>query len=218
MRASRSPWPAIALALACAHAQPTAPPPPAQERVSVDYVPGVAECATKNPDLSSSVGWSGEIRAEYDVDETGALHALRLDDFGDGAPEPVLRAIADWLAHCKFRPAQRTEHVSQYFDVSTHEPAIVGTDMTRPVPVDCPGPRPQTPEAARELHMKGFVLVSYIVHKDGRVTHVQLRNDAPQVLFVAVRDWLMSCRFTPSMHAGKPIRVKIIQPFNFTLR
>jgi TonB family protein len=64
-----------------------------------------------------------------------------------------------------------------------------------------------------------MVLVSYIVNEDGRVTRVHLRNaDAPPVLFAAVRDWLMSCRFDPATRDGRPIAIKIIQPFNFTLR
>jgi hypothetical protein len=37
-------------------------------------------------------------------------------------------------------------------------------------------------------------------------------------LFEAVRGWLTSCTFQPSMQGSRPIPVKIIQPFNFTLR
>jgi TonB family protein len=186
----------------------------------VEHVDRIAECATKNPALAPGTAWHGEIRADYEVDEHGAVQGLRLDDFGDGAPEAVLRAIVDWLMHCKFQPpTQAKAHVTQFFDVGTHGPALIAADMTRPVPVDCPTPKPRTPEEARGSGITGIVLVSYVVQTDGRVTRVHLRNpSAPRVLFLAVRDWLLSCRFTPSMHDGKPLAVKVIQPFNFTIR
>jgi hypothetical protein len=48
---------------------------------------------------------------------------------------------------------------------------------------------------------------------------VTLKNPtAPPILFEAVKQWLLSCSFTPSMQGSRPIPVKIIQPFNFTLK
>jgi TonB family protein len=101
---------------------------------------------------------------------------------------------------------------------------ILGAGMTRPTPAgDCaPGgqrPRPSTPEQARQMEIKGMVLVEYVVHSDGHVGEVTLKNQtAPPILFEAVKQWLLSCSFTPSMQGSRPIPVKIIQPFNFTLR
>jgi outer membrane biosynthesis protein TonB len=69
------------------------------------------------------------------------------------------------------------------------------------------------------MEIKGMVLVEYVVHSDGRIGEIVLKNPtAPPILFEAVRSWLTSCTFQPSMQGNRPIPVKIIQPFNFTLK
>jgi len=72
------------------------------------------------------------------------------------------------------------------------------------------------PEQARQMGITGTVLVEFVVHSDGHVGEVALKNaTAPPILFAAVRQWLESCQYEPSMAGSKPIPVKIIQPFNF---
>jgi TonB family protein len=98
---------------------------------------------------------------------------------------------------------------------------LLGAGMSRPSPVgDCaPGgqrPKPPTPEQARQMGVTGTVLVEYVVHTDGTVGNVLLKNPtAPPILFESVRQWLATCHYTPSMAGGRPIPVKIIQPFIF---
>jgi len=100
---------------------------------------------------------------------------------------------------------------------------ILGAGMSRPsAQGDCaPGgtrPRPPTPEQARQMGISGMVLVEYVVHSDGHVGEVALKNPtAPPILFGAVKQWLESCSFQPSMQGSRPIPVKIIQPFIFEL-
>jgi protein TonB len=96
-------------------------------------------------------------------------------------------------------------------------PVLLGAGMTRPSPsADCQPPRPLAPEAARSMGITGMVLVEYVVFSDGHAGDVKLKNPtAPPVLFDAVANWLKGCPFTPSISNGKPLAVKIIQPFNF---
>ena len=62
----------------------------------------------------------------------------------------------------------------------------------------------------------GTVLVEYVVHSDGHVGEIGLKNPtAAPILFQAVKQWLETCNFTPAMQGAKPIPVKIIQPFIF---
>ena len=96
------------------------------------------------------------------------------------------------------------------------ETALLTAGMTRPAPAgDCSPlgarPRPIAPQTG----MSGTVLVEYVVHGDGRVKSVVLKNQAAPMLFEAVRSWLKSCQWTPSMSAGKPVPFRMRQPFIF---
>jgi hypothetical protein len=93
-------------------------------------------------------------------------------------------------------------------------PVLLTAGMKRPVPAgDCSPlgarPRPIAPGAS------GTVLVEYVVHGDGRVESVLLKNQAAPMLFEAVQKWLKSCTWTPSMSAGKPVPVRMTKPFIF---
>ena len=69
------------------------------------------------------------------------------------------------------------------------------------------------------MGITGMVLVEYVVHTDGHVGEVALKNPtAPPILFNAVKQWLESCQYEPSMQGSKPIPVKIIRPFVFKLQ
>jgi len=60
------------------------------------------------------------------------------------------------------------------------------------------------------------VLVSFVVHSDGHIGEVELKNPtAPPILFDAVKNWLLGCPYTPSMMGGKPMAVKMVVPFIF---
>ena len=96
-------------------------------------------------------------------------------------------------------------------------PQLLGSGMTPPRPTaECRPPKPAAPEQARQMGITGLVLVEFVVHSDGHVGEVALKNpNAPPVLFEAVRTWLLGCPYSPSMQGSKPIPVKIIQPFTF---
>jgi len=103
-------------------------------------------------------------------------------------------------------------------------PLLLGSGMTRPqLGGECaPGgtrPRPQMPEQARAMGIAGTVLIEYVVHADGSVSDVTLRNEgAPRLLFEATRKWLLTCTFTPSVSDGRQMAVRMIQPFIFKLQ
>ena len=96
-------------------------------------------------------------------------------------------------------------------------PMLLGSGMSRPQPTsNCRPPKPATPEQARQMGVIGMVLVEYTVHSDGHVGEVGLKNPtAPPILFQAVKTWLEGCPMQPSMSGGKPVPVKIVQPFIF---
>ena len=96
-------------------------------------------------------------------------------------------------------------------------PVLLGAGMSRPQPTaECRPSKPAAPEQARQMGITGLVLVEYVVHSDGHVGEVNLKNPtAPPILFEAVKSWLLGCPFKPSLSGSKPIAVKIIQPFTF---
>ncbi len=96
-------------------------------------------------------------------------------------------------------------------------PQLLGSGMTPPRPTaECRPQKPVAPEQARQMGITGLVLVEFVVHSDGHVGEVVLKNpNAPPILFEAVKTWLLGCPYSPSLQGSKPIPVKIIQPFTF---
>lgn len=101
-------------------------------------------------------------------------------------------------------------------------PMLLGGGMSRPYPGGaCRPPKPQMPEQARTMGIAGLVLVEFVVHGDGHVDGVVLKNKtAPPILFEAVKRWLEGCQYNPSVMqgTGKTVPVKMIVPFNFSLK
>lgn len=101
-------------------------------------------------------------------------------------------------------------------------PLILGSGMTRPQQTSaCRPPKPMMPEQARTMGISGMVLVEFVVHSDGHAGEIVLKNKtAPPILFQAVKSWLEGCTYTPSIltATGRPVPVKMIVPFQFSLR
>ena len=90
--------------------------------------------------------------------------------------------------------------------------------MSRPLPTsDCQPPNPLAPEQARTMGIHGMVLVEYVVHSDGHVGEVSLKNPtAPPILFDAVKTWLLSLPLVrPRWQGGKADRGQDRSAFQF---
>ncbi len=102
------------------------------------------------------------------------------------------------------------------------KPLQLGSGMSRPHPdSSCHPRRPTMPEQARIMGITGQVLVEFVVHPDGHVGEIGLKNNgAPPVLYGAVKHWLERCRYVPSIleTTGKPVPVKMLAEFNFSLK
>jgi len=78
----------------------------------------------------------------------------------------------------------------------------------------------QYPKAARKNRIEGTVYVQYIVEKSGELTdmHVErgintdLDNEAMRIMTLPQKWW------SPGMHDGKPVRVRLTIPIAFTLQ
>ena len=97
---------------------------------------------------------------------------------------------------------------------------LLGEGLTRPLPAaGCRPPAPLMPSAARLGGITGRVLVQFVVHGDGHVGEVRsLDPRSPQILVEAVRAWIEGCPFQPALRGGRPVSVKMSQPFNFRLQ
>ena len=74
------------------------------------------------------------------------------------------------------------------------------------------------PIEARQKLIQGKVYVSFIVEKDGQVSHVKLlRGVDPTLNNEAIRVIKSLPDFTPGMQKGKPVRVCFNVPINFRL-
>ena len=103
----------------------------------------------------------------------------------------------------------------RYEDVVTLAPGV-----DRPVPsASCRPPAPRMPDAARLAGITGRVLVQFTVHSDGQVGEIRSLDPAtPRVLVQAVAEWLQGCPFQPGLVSGRPVAVKMSQPFNFRMQ
>lgn len=77
---------------------------------------------------------------------------------------------------------------------------------------------PEYPPEARQARMEGLVLVEVIVSETGRVVHAEvIRSDTvPMLESASVRAALLSL-FRPALHAGVPVRARVVLPFRFKL-
>jgi len=211
---------------------PSEPPP-------VDLKPGdgivrptVDACEPRLPTATVV----GRAHLSYVVHRDGHADSVLV---APGSSGDVATLFTAWVESCWFRPARTPDGVaitsrmeedvnfglqgnlSRYSLAGSPEdrsdkPVLLDPTMTPPVPLSCGVPL--APNKARMEGITGKVVVEYVVHTDGSVGQIALKNrDAPSILFEAVRDWLLGCKFEPSTdrQSGKPLPVKIIQPFIF---
>ena len=188
--------------------------------------PAFESCAPAEPPFLEEVD---DTKLDLVVQSNGRAGELRVLG-GAEFPADILRAIAVWTRTCRFRPATTDTGVpvavraplpllfGNLFGERAPDSAAVialGEGLSRPLPDSrCGKPRPT--RKIREEAILGVVLVEYVVHTNGRVGEVRLRNPAPSALFHAVRDWLLNCPFSVSRsESGEAVAVRIIQPFTF---
>ncbi len=92
-------------------------------------------------------------------------------------------------------------------------PRPLGSDLRFPKPLATCQPRAPKPVDGAA----GLVLAEFVIHTDGHVGEFVSRSPkAPAALVEAVRSWLYACPYEPARQKdGKPVPVKIIQPFTF---
>lgn len=75
------------------------------------------------------------------------------------------------------------------------------------------------PESAIENGISGSIFISFIVEKDGFLTHVELAkaNKNKDLVNEALRVVSMFPKFNPALQNGIPVRSKIVLPINFLL-
>ncbi|GAC1607865.1 MAG: hypothetical protein NVS4B10_23000 [Myxococcales bacterium] len=181
--------------------------------------------------------WGGQYPAEIEfiVHRDGRVGEVSVRPGPVEIPPADLELLRAWLDTCPFVPASyqdkpvpvRAKIVNRFprdypWDVAVKamrnrgaNAPLLSPDLTPPAPVDCK--KPTMPELARQAGLAGLVVVEYVIESNGRVTRVALLNPGtPWILFQAVDDWLIGCRFTPAKTLdGRAVPVRVIQPFNF---
>jgi protein TonB len=73
------------------------------------------------------------------------------------------------------------------------------------------------PEIAVSANIQGRVTAKVLVGKDGNVEKIASLS-GPDVFHDEVRDKISDLQFTPGLQNGKPVKVWVTVPFNFTLK
>jgi len=74
------------------------------------------------------------------------------------------------------------------------------------------------PKEAKEKHIEGKVILSFVIEKDGSLTDFKmLRAPSPDLGEEALRAIKLSPKWIPGMQYGRPVRVQFTIPVNFTL-
>jgi protein TonB len=77
------------------------------------------------------------------------------------------------------------------------------------------------PEMEKELNIQGKVYVDFVVEKDGSVTEVAAVREVkggPNLSKEAVKAVKKLKKFTPAKMNGKPVRLRMTIPIQFTLK
>ncbi|MBS2024906.1 MAG: TonB family protein [Deltaproteobacteria bacterium] len=179
----------------------------------------------------------GSAKLEFVIHSNGLATDVRSVD-ADADPTAVALSKV-WIESCPFEPARDatgkaiTARVRHYagstapawnrlptdaeVENSDAVPVLLGAGMERPRPTpECEPKRPVPTEFVMRRGIQGMVLVEFVVHRDGHVGEIVLKNPtAPPELFDAVESWMKKCPHEPARYKGKPLAVKILQPFNF---
>jgi hypothetical protein len=186
--------------------------------------PKLLRCAPDEPTFLDDVDAS---QIDVVVGRDGRISALRSVLRDD--PGYLLPTVDFWVQTCRFSPARDPSGQAVAANVplsllgQLHDPApgvaLPPPDWVRDLKPPKPDPacgKPVPTEKLRLLRLTGLVLVEFVVHSDGHVGEVRLRNPAHLALFHLVRSWLLACPYTPSKKStGEPVPVKILQPFTF---
>ena len=80
-------------------------------------------------------------------------------------------------------------------------------------------PTPEYPAKSRRLGEQGLVILSAMVHPDGRVDQIQVvKAPAYPRLIAAAKSAMAKAQFGPAMANGRPIAQRVEVPFRFKLR
>jgi TonB family protein len=82
-------------------------------------------------------------------------------------------------------------------------------------PVKLVDVRPVYPDAAREAHIQGVVILTVVIGDDGRVIDTQVTRSIPeldQAAIDAVSQWV----FQPTVLNGEPVEIEMVVTINFT--
>lgn len=74
------------------------------------------------------------------------------------------------------------------------------------------------PSLAKKAGIQGRVIVRVLVGEDGKYRKHVVRKSPHEILTEAVEKELPNLEFTPSMQAGKPVKVWVTIPFEFRLQ
>lgn len=185
-----------------------------------------------NPKSQPRATWIRTSCKKSEPDVTGARAAIgvTLRDDGTVVSAEILKALpasfgaeaAAWALTCSFRSIPAMSAAGQKLvvlaGIPSNEPDLIlggaGGPKKKCAPISMP-------EAARQAGIQGLVLVDFVIEPDGEVFEVGLKNrTAPPILFEAVAAWLRGCPFEPTVlkETGRPARVRMVMPFNFSLR
>ncbi len=101
--------------------------------------------------------------------------------------------------------------------VRTDQPYLESVVEERPERVQ--GPLPRYPDILRQAGIDGHVVLEAVVDTAGRVEHGSIRvlSSTNQLFEQPAKECLAATVFRPGRIAGRAVRVRIQQPFNFAL-
>ncbi|MHC4178614.1 MAG: energy transducer TonB, partial [Planctomycetota bacterium] len=77
---------------------------------------------------------------------------------------------------------------------------------------------PEYPALAREAGIEGVVHIEVVVGADGKVEGARVvRSDVTSAMEQAAVAAARQCRFEPARQAGRPVRARVVIPFQFRL-
>ena len=101
--------------------------------------------------------------------------------------------------------------------VRTDQPYLESVVEERPERVS--GPLPRYPEILKQAGIEGHVVVEAVIDTTGHAEHASIRilSSTNPLFEQPARECLAATVFRPGRIAGRPVRVRIQQPFNFTV-
>jgi len=179
--------------------------------------------APEYPSLAKQMGIRGTVELSALIGKDGRVQGLKVVRGHPLLVQSAVEAVRNWVYQpvlVNGEPVEARTTVTLTFAPQSSEdsqtPARIQAGSVLEGPALVYRLEPEYPQAAKQMHAQGTVVLSALIGKDGRVQDLQVVSGHP-LLCQAAKAAVWKWRYRPTLINGEPVEVKTTIDINFTL-